>query len=171
MEWLSSDVPGDESPSCCHCERQIGVDVDAVALRVGKVTARGRLWEFCPYLFEDGEDVKWFHFDCLAMNLDVTEMDDAGPTDCGFCPEDLVGEPECYELEFGRFRISGRDTWWREEKDSMGRIVRGAACKECIEFAVGEGNGAEMRRKLGKRPHPEDRKKWIYPSEVPTSMR
>lgn len=171
MEWTNSDVPGDESPHCSYCGKQIGIGCDAIGLRVGKIGASGRLYGFRPGFFDDGEDVRWFHFSCLEMVLnfaDASEQDDM--TDCAFCPEDLLGEPECYELELGQFEIRGPDTWWACVMDTDGRPVRTCACKECIEFAIGEGDGAEMRRRLGKDPEPHDEVKWINYDEVPSSM-
>jgi hypothetical protein len=170
MEWTSSDVPGDESPHCSFCDKQIGIGCDAIALRTGKVRTSGRLYRFYPSLFEDEEDVRWFHFSCLETVLnfaDASEQDDL--TDCAFCPEDLLGESECYELELGQFDIREPDTWW-EETLNRGEPVRTCACKECIEFAVGDGDGAEMRRRLGKKPLPQDKVKWINYNEVPPNM-
>jgi len=171
MEWTNSDVPGDESPHCSYCGKQTGIGSESIALRVGKIGGSGRLYGFHPALFKDGEDVRWFHFSCLTMVLnfaDAEGVDD--PTDCAFCPEDLLGEAECYELELGQFSIRGPDTWWEADMDEEGRPVRTCACSECIEAAIGEGDGAEMRRRLGKDPLPEDKRKWINYEEVPKSM-
>jgi hypothetical protein len=126
---------------------------------------------FRAELYEDHSDVKWFHFSCLEMVLnfaDAEEADDA--TDCAFCPEDLLGEERCYELELGQFEIRRDDTWWSEVLTNEGDPVRCCACAECLESAVGEGDSAEMRRRLGKDPEPEDERKWINYADIPTSM-
>lgn len=172
MEWTNSDVPGDESPHCSYCGSQVGVGCDAIALRVGKFQSHGKVYGFRARLFEDGEDVRWFHFSCLEMVLnfaDASEQDEV--TDCAFCPEDLLGEPECYELELGQFDIRGPDTWWEPVIDRVGHPVRTCACKECIEFAVGDGDSSETRRRLGKKELPQDKVKWINYDEVPNSMK
>jgi hypothetical protein len=137
---------------------------------VGKIEVQGRVYGFRTGRYEDGEDVRWFHFGCLEMLLNFADAEDADPTDCSFCPEDLLGEAECYELELGQFDVRRGDTWWVETLDNEGRPVRTCACTECIESAVGEGDSAEMRRRLGKDPEPEDERKWINYSDVPQSM-
>lgn len=138
---------------------------------MGKIQRRGRLFSFTPFLYDDGEDVKWFHFDCLTQVLNFADAEETeGVTDCAFCPEDLIGEPECYELELSQFEIRGQDTWWMTPTNEW-EAIRSCACKECIEFAIGEGDGAEMRRRLGKKPEPQDKVRWINYEEVPKSMK
>lgn len=171
MEWLNSDAPGDESPRCSCCDKQIGIGVDAVAVRVGVIKLDGRFYDFQPKLFDDREDVRWFHFSCLEMLFDFSEAETQDDmTDCAFCPEDLIGEPECYEFELGHFEVVGPDTWWHEERSMEGDFIRLWLCKECMEETIGEGDAAEMRRRLGKKPLPQDNKKWINYEEIPKSM-
>lgn len=170
MDYLTSDIPGDESPHCCLCSNQIGLEREAIALRVGKVVLRGRMWTFVDHLFDDREDIRWFHFDCLSNTLPFHElMDDiTPPSECAFCPEDLIGEAECYELELGEFHVRGPDTWWTPHTDKGEQPVRLCACTECIEWSVGEGDGPTTRRRLGKEPLPTDDVRWIQ--DVPRSM-
>lgn len=171
MEWLNSDAPGDESPPCVCCGKQIGIGVDAIALRVGTVQCSGRLYTFQQSRFEDLESVRWFHFSCIEVLLDFAAADQAeSMCDCAFCPEDLLGESECYELESGIFEIRKSDTWWSESHDLEGQYIRAYSCKECLEMGLGEGNEAQMRQRLGKPLQPEHTKKWIYPQEIPRSM-
>jgi hypothetical protein len=132
---------------------------------------QGNVYSFLSSLFDDHKDVRWFHFGCLEMVLNFADSEGVDdPEDCAFCPEDLIGEATCYELELGVFEIRQRDTWWTETRDREGKPVRICACVECIESAIGEGDGAEMRRRLGKDPEPEDDRKWINHSDVPKSM-
>jgi|GEM_PF-4008617 len=170
MEWLNSDSPGDESPYCSCCDRQIGVGVDAIALRVGSVKGDGSSFCFTPDDFDDGKDVRWFHFSCLDLLFDFAESDqEADITDCGFCPEDLIGEEKCYEMELGRFVIRGPDTWWQEVRDNDGVCARVCACTECLEHNIGEGNESELRRRLGM----PERPLWVAGREksVPAHLR
>ena len=170
MEWINSDVPGDESPHCSSCGRQIGIASDAIAIRVGSIKDRGRLYEFSPRLFDDRTDVRWFHFSCLELVFDFSEAEGHNdPTDCAFCPEDLLGEAECYEFELGHFELREEDTWWEESRDLDGAFARICVCLECVEASIGEGDTAEMRRQLGKDPLPEDDHKWINYNNVPKS--
>lgn len=171
MEWINSDVPGDESPHCSCCGRQIGLGVDAIAVRVGTVRGEGRHFDFHSKLFDDREDVKWFHFSCLETLFDFAEAENKPDvTECAFCPEDVLGEAECYEFELGQFVSKGRDTWWTEERTEEGDYIRISVCKECVELCIGDGDSAEMRRRLGKKPLPNDGKKWINYDEIPKSM-
>ena len=172
MDWMHTDTPGDESPSCSFCEKQIGIDGDAFALRVGKLSSKGGPYEFSARLFEDKHDVKWFHKSCISMIFDLTSAENCmDPTDCAFCPDDLIGAEECYELELGNFNIRGRDTWWEETRDGTGGCVRVCSCSFCVENAVGEGDESEMRRRLGKKPQRGDGKKWIKDEEIPRIIR
>lgn len=150
MTWLNSDTPGDESPRCACCGEQIGVLVDAVAMRRGTVRSSGRLQGFRSGVFDDGDDVKWFHFSCLEMFLCFHDVvNDGDATECSFCPEDLLGEPSCYELELGSFDIRGNDTWWIETLDEEGAEVRTQSCRECVELPMTNEDEDEMRRMLG----------------------
>jgi hypothetical protein len=171
VDWLNSDVPGDESPPCSCCGKQIGIGVDVIAVRVGVIKADEKYYDFVPDRYEDREDVRWFHFSCLEMMFDFTEVEQQDDmTDCAFCPEDLLGEPECYEFELGHFEIKEQDTWWHEDRTTEGEYIRTYVCKECMEETIGEGDYAEMRRRLGKKPLPQDEKKWINYDEIPKSM-
>lgn len=164
MEWTNSDVPGDESPHCPFCGKQIGIGCEAIALRTGAIKTTGRMYEFCPSLFDNGEDVLWFHFSCLETVLDfcdVTDEDDA--TDCAFCPEDLLGEETCYELELGEFEINGEDTWWIETRNDEGDLILASICTECLEAAVGEGSGEDMRQRLGMKPEAPSKRTALPP--------
>ena len=156
MEWINSDVPGDESPHCSFCDKQIGIACDAIAMRAGSIKNMGRLYGFSAELFEDRRDVRWFHFSCLELVFDFSAAEGHDdPTDCAFCPGDLLGEPECYELEFGYFALQGADTWWEAVKDLKDNPTQICVCTECIEGSIGEGDNAEMRRRLGKVSHPD----------------
>ena len=171
MEWMNSDVPGDESPHCSCCGKQIGIGVDAIAVRVGVIKAIGKGFDFFPKQYDDRLDVRWFHFSCLEMLFDFVDAEDhTDVTECAFCPEDVVGESECYEFELGQFEVRGPDTWWSEVRTPDGDFVRISVCKECMEMSIGEGDSAEMRRRLGKTPLPQDNKKWINYEEIPRSM-
>jgi hypothetical protein len=171
MEWINSDIPGDESPHCSCCGRQIGTGVDAIAIRVGSIRGEGKRFDFFPKQFDDKEDLKWFHFSCLETLFDFAESENKNEiTECAFCPEDVLGSPECYEFELGQFEIRGRDTWWMEERTLEGDYIRISVCKTCVELSIGDGDTAEMRRRLGKEPLPNDEKKWINYDEIPKSM-
>ena len=171
MEWLNSDAPGDESPRCSCCGKQIGIGVDAVAVRVGTVKSTGRFYDFVDKQYDDRLDVRWFHFSCMEVLFNFSDAEEQiDMTDCAFCPEDLLGEPECYEFELGHFEIKGPDTWWKEDRSIEGDFIRLTLCKECMEFGIGEGNCALARKRMGKRPLPEDKKEWINYDEVPVSM-
>ena len=163
----------DDSPICPYCEKQIGIGASALAVRAGCIKRVNTRFvkhtnyydTFEPSSFDDGTPVKWFHMTCLEMLFDLENANITDGTDCGFCPEDLLGEPKCYELELGDFQIRDGDTWWVEEKDGKD-YIRTLMCAECMEMGIGEGNMALMRHRLGKAPDEMDNKLWIKQDEI-----
>jgi len=145
----------DESPSCVICENKIGLDVEAFCIRVGRLrrSRKHNEWYFHPRCYQDGEDVRWAHLGCLEeIGLGFEEVGD-DHTDCGFCPEDLIGEESCYEIEAGRFEIHGPDTVWCEDIqeffDGRSRVLRINMCSDCLEMRVREYDGWALTRLLG----------------------
>jgi len=136
--WMNSDDPEDESPYCSLCKKQIGLGTDALALRAGIIHVAGRGFRFDPQLFVDRCEVKWFHFSCLSTMFDFLDTETDSITDCAFCPEDLLGESLCYEMELGLFEPVDGDTWWRERRDDDDLPARIYSCAECVELTFKE---------------------------------
>lgn len=143
----------DESPFCEVCGRQTGVDTDSILLRVGRrqQSKKHGGFYFHPDLFEDRRDVRWFHLHCLQSLFDFADANDYDdPDTCVFCPEDLVGEPQCYEMELGQFKIHKPDTVWTPQIDETGQVIRIYACLECVEMGIGEQEDEMVWERLGK---------------------
>lgn len=122
---------------------------DAIALRIGTVKVEQDVIDFHDeYSFDDGEDIKWFHFSCIGLYLNFPDVEEPDADECAFCPEDLLGEISCYELELGHFEIRGPDTWWVGTLDDDGEHVRICACRGCVEDSMSEEGEAE--RVLGQ---------------------
>jgi hypothetical protein len=175
---MNSDVPGDESPFCVFCDKQISVGVDALAMRVGcwKTDDRGRAAKFLAEDYDDDVDVRWLHWSCAQMIFDNEMLamfgrrpHDYDPDYCLFCPEHLPAEPLVFEFTVGQFGFQREDTVWDPYETKKGRVTRFFACYDCVFFCVGEGDGATARHRLGMPPTAEDEIRWIRygePKEV-----
>jgi hypothetical protein len=160
---ISTDDPNDESPACLFCDHQIGLDTDAIALRVGAKTrsSKSGRWFFNPERFDDNDDVKWFHFHCLQQTFDFLNAPDDPDEDrnCMFCGGPLAHEVLYYELALGRFLVDGRDTIWTPtiyKARGIKKTVRSYACHDCVFEGLGEGDSAAARYILGMDTAPDE---------------
>jgi hypothetical protein len=149
---MNSDDPLDETPICLFCDLQIGLDCDTIALQVGvkKKSEKSGRWYFMPELFDDNEEVKWFHFHCLQQTFDFSNAPNDPDDDrhCIFCEAPLCEELLYYEFALGTFGIEGADTVFEHtghQVRGVTKTVRSYACHDCVFEGLGEGN-AEMSR-------------------------
>jgi hypothetical protein len=153
---ISTDDPYDESPCCLFCDRQVGLDIDAIGLCVGSRTrsTKSGCWYFNPEQFDDNDDVKWFHFHCIQTAFDFSNAPDNPDEDrnCMFCGAPLDEEVMYYEFALGRFQTDRHDTTWIPtlfRVKGSSRQVRSYACHDCVFDGLGEGNGERARYILG----------------------
>lgn len=148
----------DESPRCVYCDHQVGVEDDCLAVLMGtfKKSPRHGGFFFEPMPYPDGRPAMWIHWYCMeVMGFDFSDANSDDKTGCTFCPEELVGEETCFELELGHFTIHGPDTVWIGDRSHLGQVQSRAltyACWECIEQGMGEGNDIRFREMIGLPP-------------------
>lgn len=165
-----TDVEGDRLYHCGICGEPLDDDRDIIVLRIGtiKKSPKHGGWYFHPKAYEDGRIVRLFCFHCMmAVGFEFADSEDQdGPDECAFCPEDLVGEERCFEMELGEF--IGKIRRWRVH--GQGKAARLWCCWDCVENTLGEGNNHTFRKRAGLSPLP-DQREWIDEDEVPTVMK
>ncbi|MCK4306555.1 MAG: hypothetical protein KAY24_20095 [Candidatus Eisenbacteria sp.] len=165
-----TDVDGDKIYRCEICGVELEDDRDIIVLRAGQIRKSEKHggFYFHPKIY-NGKIVRLFCFHCMmTIGFDFADAEKQdGPDDCAFCPEDLVGEERCWELELGEF--IGKIRRWRMHGQG-GRAARLWCCWECMEHILGEGNIHTFRKRVGLPPLP-DQRDWIEEKDVPEIMK
>jgi hypothetical protein len=164
-----TDVDGDKSYQCGVCGLELEDDRDIIVLRAGQIKKSEKHggFYFHPKIY-NGKIVRLFCFHCMVtVGFDFADAEDQrGPNDCAFCPENLVGEGRCWEMELGEF--IGKIRRWRVH--GQARAARLWCCYECVEHTLGEGDIHTFRKRVDVPPLP-DQREWIEEKDVPASMK
>jgi len=146
---INSDIPGDSSPYCICCGRQIGVGLEAFLLRVGtpKRIRGGMAIVFEPDSFDDDEDQKFICSGCSDL-FDLSDADSRRTGKCSFCGTPLREEVRYFEFESGQFDLVRDVTSWIVHS-CEGIPSRFYGCWDCVFDGIGEDDSELSKERLG----------------------
>ena len=125
----------DTKAGCELCGEIIKLEAECIALRVGcfKQSPKHGGWYFQPESFDDEEEIKWFHLDCLGDYFDLSEAEEPPQKRCSKCGMDLNDEVWFCEIELARWDVHRGLGYTHEPvRDPDGQAARAFYCWDCV---------------------------------------